>query len=224
MKKINWQFVFNIILCGFFLDFTLHEIHRSLTGESFRYGLAWFEIYWRFDWLNADWTRITALDISFRTQNVIMALMILFRSYHREVSKNYLHQLVALGAFFSGALIPGVGEGLKGIGAGVAITANLIGIASLFSLNRSFGILIARREIKTGGLYNIVRHPMYCSDILLRVGFVIGYFSWLNLGLVLVSSALYVLRARLEEGFLAKTPEYENYMKKVKYRFIPGVY
>jgi protein-S-isoprenylcysteine O-methyltransferase Ste14 len=223
MRKINWQLLLNIILCGFFLDFTLHEVHRSLTGEPFRYGLAWYDIYWQFSWFDGDWM-ISALDISFRTQNTIMALMILFRSYHREVHKNCLHQLVALAAFFSGAMMPGIGDGLKGIGASVAITANLIGIASLFSLNRSFGILIARREIKTKGLYSIVRHPMYNSDILLRVGYVIGYFSWLNLGLVMISSALYVLRARLEEGFLVKTPEYENYMKKVKYRFIPGVY
>jgi len=28
MKKINWQFILNIALCGFFLDFTLHEVHR----------------------------------------------------------------------------------------------------------------------------------------------------------------------------------------------------
>jgi len=223
MKKINWQFVLNIILCGFFLDLTLHEIYRSLTGEQFHYGLAWYDIYLQFDWLSADWGRISVLDISFRTQNVIMALMILFRSFHREVHKNYLHQLVALLAFFSGAMMPGIGDGMKGVGAGVAVVANLIGMASLFSLNRSFGILIARREIKTKGLYSLVRHPMYDSDILLRIGFVIGYFSWLNLGLVIVSSALYVYRARLEESFLVKSPEYANYMKQVKYRFIPGV-
>jgi len=224
MRKINWQLFLNVALCVFFLDCTAHEVYRSLTGEPFRYGAAWYRIYWQFDWRHADWGRLSVLDISFRTQNLLMALMILFRSFHREVAPRLSHQLVALAAFFSGALLPGIGHGLKGVGAVVAVCANVLGVVSLFSLNRSFGILIARRKIKTGGVYALVRHPMYDSDVLLRIGYVIGYFSWLNLSLVLVSSGLYVLRAYLEEGFLSRTAKYREYRQKVKHRFIPGVF
>ncbi len=224
MKSKQFQLGLNIFLCLFFFDFTLHEIHRSLTGEAFRYGWAWYDIYTQFDWWNANWQKLSLLDISFRAQNILMALMILFRSIHREVNTRFIPQTVALLAFFSGAFLPGIGEGIKSVGAIIAMTANVIGILSLLSLNRSFGILIARREIKTNGLYRMVRHPMYVSDILLRVGFVVGYFSWMNLLLLIVSGTLYVMRARYEEKFLAQKEEYRAYQHKVKYRFIPGVY
>ncbi len=225
MKKRGWQIVVNVLLCGFFLDFTLHEIHRGLTGEAFRYGLAWFDIYWKFDWLEADWGRLRIIDWSFRLQNLAMCCFLLIRTFHKRIDGNWLHQLVALGAFFSGALmVAAPGDSVPAAAAAITLAANGLGIASLLSLNRSFGILIANRQIKTRGVYAVVRHPMYLSDILLRAGFLAGYWSWMNLGLAAFSIGLYVIRALLEEKFLAADPEYRAYMRRVGWRLIPKVF
>ena len=102
--------------------------------------------------------------------------------------------------------------------------SNTLGAITLLNLGRSFGILIAYREVKSGGLYSIVRHPMYGTDILLRIGFVISHFSWLTIFILVASSGCYVYRAILEERFLSKQPDYAEYMKKVKYRFIPYIF
>ena len=40
---------------------------------------------------------------------------------------------------------------------------------------------------------------------------------------MIVSTAIYYMRAITEERHLARDPEYRLYMKKVPYRFIPGV-
>ena len=99
-----------------------------------------------------------------------------------------------------------------------------LGILALVNLGRSCGVLIAFRKIQTRGLYSAVRHPMYLSDILFRVGFMLTHLNWLTSALFVVSSACYVYRAILEERFLAQQPEYREYMRDVKYRFVPFVY
>ena len=45
----------------------------------------------------------------------------------------------------------------------------------------------------------------------------------LGLCLFLVWLTIYVCRALVEEAFLKQTPEYRAYMKKTRYRFIPGI-
>ena len=99
-----------------------------------------------------------------------------------------------------------------------------LSLASLLSLGRWFGVRPALRGLATKGPYRAVRHPMYLSDILFRIGFVIGHFHWMTSILFVVSSACYVLRARYEETFLGQQTEYREYMNRVKYRFIPFIY
>ena len=66
---------------------------------------------------------------------------------------------------------------------------------------------------------------MYGTDILLRVGFLIGHFNSYTAALFALSTGCYVWRALLEERFLAATaPEYAAYLKQVRWRFIPGVF
>jgi protein-S-isoprenylcysteine O-methyltransferase Ste14 len=99
-----------------------------------------------------------------------------------------------------------------------------LGALTVLNLGRSFGVLIAKRKIKTRGLYGFVRHPMYATDILLRVGYIVSHASATNIGIVIASTACYVYRAVQEEKFLSQWPEYREYMARVKHRFIPGVF
>lgn len=168
------------------------------------------------------------IEASFITQNMVLAGVVLWRRDHIALDSLPTHQAVALGAFFSGIAFIGQAETsgpiAHQISVGITLSANLLGIMTLLNLGKSFGILIACRGVKTGGLYRLVRHPMYFSDILLRIGFTISHFTVLSITLALISIGLYIYRAILEERFLSQQPDYRIYMQAVRYRFIPGVF
>jgi protein-S-isoprenylcysteine O-methyltransferase Ste14 len=168
------------------------------------------------------------VEAVFFTHNLILVVVILMRTMHVSINKNTFHQAVALIAFFSGMAFDerptAQNPFLLGSSQVVTVTALIMGLGALFSLGRSFGILIAVRRVKTGGLYSIVRHPMYLTDILWRLGFVLHNPSAYNLALFIGSSSAYVYRALLEERFLVQFPDYREYMQRVKHRFIPGVF
>lgn len=81
---------------------------------------------------------------------------------------------------------------------------------------------LTNRGIVTKFPYNIIRHPAYAGKNLLWF-FQFIILSQMHLGLVLGSMIIYFLRAWTEERHLKKDPDYVAYMKKVKYRFIPGI-
>jgi len=104
-------------------------------------------------------------------------------------------------------------------------TLQLVGIfcivAALLSLRRSLGIVPANRGIRTEGLYNIVRHPLYASELLAFGGFAIANPSWWNACIWLAECGLQYTRACAEERFLISDPSYLQYRSRVKYRLIP---
>jgi protein-S-isoprenylcysteine O-methyltransferase Ste14 len=81
------------------------------------------------------------------------------------------------------------------------------------------------QKVIDSGPYARVRHPMYAAAVLFFVGAAIMLGSWAGVavsGLLLVVLAL---RMRLEERLLrAELPGYAEYMEKVRYRLIPGVW
>jgi protein-S-isoprenylcysteine O-methyltransferase Ste14 len=167
------------------------------------------------------------VEASFTTQSLLVAGVFLLRRPHRGLDPSPLHQAVALLAFLSGAGFMGqpatAGPELLHVSRGVVLAANLLGIGALLSLGRSFGVLIAWRGLASGGLYALVRHPMYGADILLRAGFALSHLTPLTAALFAASAALYVWRALLEERFLSREPEYRAYLARVRRRFVPFV-
>jgi len=90
------------------------------------------------------------------------------------------------------------------------------------------GVNITFKKIQTRGPYGIVRHPgvvcklafwwlqvVFLAKFWLTPQFIFGHLAW---------NVLYVMRALTEERHLKEHKEYREYMKKVKYRFIPGVF
>ena len=202
------QTLVNLFLLLFIGRYTLDRATDAISE-------AWF--HHRFDFV----------EITFFLRNAAMLTVIMIRKQHQSVQKNVWHQIVALIAFFSGAAFldrPTANPVLIRSGQVIVLTAIFLSTATLFNLGRSFGILIAVRDIKTRGLYSIIRHPMYFMDILWRVGMVLTWPHPVNLGVFVLSSAAYVYRAMLEEKYLSSQPEYREYMKRVRYRFIPGVF
>ena len=109
------------------------------------------------------------------------------------------------------------------VGNAIKLFGMLEVIVALLSLRRSFGIVPANRGIRTQGLYNVVRHPLYASELLTLGGFAIVSPSLWNVSLWLCDFALQLARAHAEERFLIEDPSYLQYRSRVKYRLIPLV-
>lgn len=88
--------------------------------------------------------------------------------------------------------------------------------------------------------YSVVRHPAYITKVLFWflttvplfiVHFSVEWFSWkqylsnliLTFAAFICLASIYYFRALTEERHLIKDPDYQDYVKKVKYRFIPFV-
>lgn len=83
---------------------------------------------------------------------------------------------------------------------------------------------LTNRGIVTSGPYRWVRHPAYTAKC----------FGWWVEGLANLNhwpvvfglagwTAVYVLRAWTEERHLMRDPDYQRYLRQVRWRFIPGV-
>jgi protein-S-isoprenylcysteine O-methyltransferase Ste14 len=172
--------------------------------------------------------RLNLVEGSFIISNFIFVFLFLVRKPQRAINTSICDQTIALIAFCSGAALigrpPTGGAFTMLLADTIIIIANILGIATLLNLGKSFGILIACREVKVTGLYSIIRHPMYFTDILLRVGYIVSHFDLVSLLIFIGSTACYIYRAILEERFLAAQPEYAAYMQVVRYRFIPYIF
>ncbi len=100
----------------------------------------------------------------------------------------------------------------------------VLNIAALLSLNRSFAIVPAVRNIKTKGFYTIIRHPMYASYLLMYIGYFLSNSTLANGIILLLCIAFQLARIEREEVLLSTEPVYKIYQQKVKYKLIPGIY
>ncbi len=82
----------------------------------------------------------------------------------------------------------------------------------------------AQTVVRTGP-YARVRHPMYAAFAVFAAGAALLLGSWYGVLGALPLIALVARRAVLEERVLReRLPGYEEYMKGVRYRFVPGVW
>ncbi len=81
----------------------------------------------------------------------------------------------------------------------------------------------AIKEIVTYGIYAKVRHPEYTGFILIYIGLSILFENILSIAALILVSTILALTALEEEKQLKRKfgKVYEEYTKKVKYRFIP---
>lgn len=83
---------------------------------------------------------------------------------------------------------------------------------------------LTNRGIVTNGVYAYVRHPAYVAK---NLAWWIGVLPVLSVPAILSTAAwtfIYFLRAITEERHLLRDPDYQEYCKKVRYRFIPYIY
>ncbi len=99
----------------------------------------------------------------------------------------------------------------------------LVYLAATFSLGFKASNL-TNRGIVTKGPYAYIRHPAYISKNLVWWITLIPVMNWYFFWGMSFWSILYFFRAMTEERHLLMDPDYKEYCKKVKFRFIPGFF
>jgi protein-S-isoprenylcysteine O-methyltransferase Ste14 len=111
---------------------------------------------------------------------------------------------------------PAIPNAMAMVSAAVIIYARL-------SLGRSIGFVPADRGIVTGGAYRFVRHPIYTGAFLGLASFVLRSYSPLNLVMAATIIALFMIKSVVEERFLGEDPAYAAYLRRVRWRWFPGL-
>ncbi len=82
------------------------------------------------------------------------------------------------------------------------------------------------KNIVTSGIYSRLRHPIYLSLIIMNIGIALAFNSWISLFFAIIFALSWILTALEEEKYLLNKfgREYEEYMKNVRWRLIPGIF
>lgn len=151
-------------------------------------------------------------------QTLVFAAQLVLRRRAEHESRWGVRVVAWLSALLPQTLEPGPdGWGavaLQAAGMVLAITAQL-------GLGRSFGVAPADRGLIDGGLYRVIRHPIYAGELLHFAGIVLSAPTGRN---ALVLTALLVAtiyRIEHEESIIAR---YQQYAATVRWRLLPGVW
>jgi protein-S-isoprenylcysteine O-methyltransferase Ste14 len=132
------------------------------------------------------------------------------------------------GGGFIGVYWPGSVESFAGVlGLLVALAGALLVVVGVLALGSSFTPLPrprAHTRLRQGGIFRLVRHPVYGGAILLALGWSLAEAP---LGLVPTTllAVLFDLKARREEAWLIERfPEYAFYKARTPRRFVPWLY
>jgi protein-S-isoprenylcysteine O-methyltransferase Ste14 len=112
----------------------------------------------------------------------------------------------------------------------VLFTAGWI-VKALALRENAFAVTVVRLQadrkhaLVDTGLYNVVRHPMYAGNPFVNLGLSLWLGSYMAALCAVVPLALLMVRIGLEERFLRhELPGYPEYMKRVSYRLLPGIW
>lgn len=164
------------------------------------------------------------VNLLYLVSETMVIIMVTFRRTANEISRRSADWAIG----FAGTLLPLIvvrsdgavladGSMLLLLGFGVAISAKL-------SLRRSFGVVAANRGVRTGGLYGLVRHPMYLGYFLTHLGFLLTNPVLWNAAVYVAWTACQLYRIRAEERVLSGDTAYEAFARRTRYRLVPFVY
>ncbi len=171
----------------------------------------------------------------FDPSRMVLAIYLLFlvvpMAFRRppvRVTPNPLFWLLAFVATYWSMLITGitaVGRPLlpRSITALISLFGLVIVIIARVKLGRNIGFVPAQRRIVTGGIYDVVRHPIYAGGFVAIFSLMLRSYSPLNVVLFSIGIVLFMIKSVVEENFLRADPEYAAYMQRVRWRWIPGI-
>lgn len=144
------------------------------------------------------------------------------------LSHNWRDWLVAVLGTYASLLVvaaPQVPPVLPSVLCGsLALIGILLSLAAKLSLRRSFGIIAASRQLKTGGPYRVIRHPMYAGYLLMQMAFLLQYPTIHNTVVLLFTWWMQIMRIRAEEKILGTRKEWVDWSQGVKWKLFPFVF
>jgi protein-S-isoprenylcysteine O-methyltransferase Ste14 len=155
--------------------------------------------------------------------SLFLALFLIRRHPTSETTSLKLWVLAFAGSTVSLLIRPTAGHFTLALGYPIQLVGLAMLITALLSLRRSFAIVPGNRGIRDGGLYRLVRHPVYLSELTTFLGVVLANHTPLNGAIWACLCLIQLARARAEERFLSADPVYRAYCARVRYRLIPGV-
>ena len=162
--------------------------------------------------------------LTFGIAESLIAAFFLMRVPPLRVSEKLSDWIVAgSGTFIVFLLRPTLGETVW-IGEALLLIGSVMQVVAILSLNRSFALVPALRELKTDGAYRFVRHPVYLSYLVSLTGFLVSNYSAYNATVIATALALMLWRIRLEERLLTESDEYQRYCMRVRWRLLPRVW
>lgn len=99
----------------------------------------------------------------------------------------------------------------------------LLMIWARLSLGRSIGLVPAQRTLVKHGAYRYMRHPIYLATSLNLVAVALDGYSPMNLTIVALGIFWFGLKSVVEESYLRSDPQYAEYMRRVPWRWLPGI-
>ena len=154
----------------------------------------------------------------------LIAFFFLVRKCPASVSAAPFDWAIAvIGTFASFLFIP-ADSGVIPAAKYAVIVGTGLTILGMISLNRSFALVAAKREIKTSGMYAFVRHPLYASYLVIYTGYLLANTTQGNVIAYLFTMGCMFIRLFREEKHLSLDHTYLGYMKRVRYRVIPFVF
>lgn len=210
------------------MEFRNTKVESFLKSRAFSFLLFLFWGYFTSIHVRTLLKGFDFTELLWLIYNVTISLLFLIRVRPSVVSMNPIHWAVALITSFSGFFFlrenANSNTALLFTANAIVVFAILLGIVTAFILGRSYDFLPALRRVRTQYVYQIIRHPMYLSSIIIKLGYVLKNPSLYNVLLVAVVILLYDKRAKYEEDTMSHDNAYVDYMHRVRYRFIPGVY
>ncbi|MCJ7601267.1 MAG: hypothetical protein MUO63_07145 [Desulfobulbaceae bacterium] len=197
--RIAWELATNIVVAMFFFYFAwiyANEFYSTL--------------------------RVSALLILIKESCDIT--FYLCRKFPQKVSFSFISWVAALGGTLTPLLLRPYGNYDFLVGSIIQYVGLSLQIVAILSLNRSFGIVPANRGIKTGGMYRVVRHPLYLTYFISLIGFFVNNFSFYNASILFANIIFQVVRVFKEEEFLIQDTDYMNYAEKTKWRIVPYMF
>ena len=158
----------------------------------------------------------------------LVVVLTVFRRSAGAVDRSLRARLLTLVATFGPLLIRPGGTVTPWAPESTTVTLMAVGLIVVISakatLGRSFGLTPANRGVVCTGVYRFVRHPIYLGYLISHVAFVCANpLAW-NVCLLTAADVALILRAWVEEETLAKDRTYREYMTRVRFRLVPGVF
>ena len=163
-------------------------------------------------------------NLAYLVSETIVIVMIACRRSAHAISQRSADWVIG----FAGTFLPLMVVRSSGAGVAYASVLLLVGfgiaVSAQLSLFRSFGVVAANRGVRTGGLYGLVRHPMYLGYFLTHIGFLLlNPVPW-TAAVYAIWALCQLYRMHAEERVLSADAAYVAFAHRVPYRLLPFVY